>query len=146
LRQVKRYDGDRLRGISTKSYTRPGADLANRDFLTGLPNGWAFYNLAGRQMEQAFGLEPITLAFVDIQGFKGIKHRFGYATGEQILCKIARAIQESVPQPELVGPIGGTSFAVLLTNAACEEARFVSGEDPAQGRAKSILATSNSFY
>jgi GGDEF domain-containing protein len=68
-------------------------------------------------------------------------------TGEQILCKIARAIQESVPQPELVGPIGGTSFAVLLTNAACEEARFVSGEDPRKGeRNKSILATSNSFY
>jgi len=101
------------------------SDVANRDFLTGLPNGRAFYNLAGHEMERAFGLEPMALAFVDVEGLKWINHRFGYATGDQMLCTIAHAIRESVARPELVGRIGGTSFAILLPNAGSEEARFV---------------------
>jgi len=101
------------------------SDVANRDFLTGLPNGRAFYNLTGHEMERAFGLEPMALAFVDVEGLKWINHRFGYATGDQMLCTIAHAIRESVARPELVGRIGGTSFAILLPNAGSEEARFV---------------------
>jgi diguanylate cyclase (GGDEF)-like protein len=54
-----------------------------------------------------------------------INHRFGYATGDQMLCTITHTIRESVPRPELVGRIAGTAFAVLLPNAASEEARFV---------------------
>ncbi len=45
-------------------------DVANRDFLTGLPNGRPFYNLAGHEMERAFGLEPMILAFVDVESLK----------------------------------------------------------------------------
>ncbi|HWP23630.1 MAG TPA: diguanylate cyclase [Candidatus Binatia bacterium] len=101
------------------------SELAGRDFLTGLPNGRAFYDLAGREMERAFGLEPITLAYIDIEGFKWINHRYGYATGDQMLCTIAHTIRENVPRPDLVGRIGGTAFAVLLPNATAEEARFV---------------------
>ncbi|HXF76825.1 MAG TPA: diguanylate cyclase [Methylomirabilota bacterium] len=99
--------------------------LSSHDFLTGLPNGRAFYDLAGREMERAFGLEPMTLAYIDIEGFKWINHRFGYATGDQMLCTIAHAIRENVLRPDLVGRIGGTSFAVLLPNATAEEARFI---------------------
>jgi diguanylate cyclase (GGDEF)-like protein len=99
--------------------------LASHDFLTGLPNGRAFYDLAGREMERAFGLEPMTLAYIDIEGFKWINHRYGYATGDQMLCTIAHAIRENVLRPDLVGRIGGTSFAVLLPNATAEEARFI---------------------
>ena len=101
------------------------SEMANRDFLTGLPNGRAFYELAGGVMTRAFGLEPLTLACIDIEGFKWVNHRFGYSSGDQILCTIAHSIRECVPQPELVGRIGGTSFAVLLPNAAPDRARFI---------------------
>jgi diguanylate cyclase (GGDEF)-like protein len=101
------------------------AELAARDFLTGLSNGRAFYELAAREMERAFGLEPITLACIDIEGFKWINHRFGYATGDQMLCLISQAIRENVPRPDLIGRIGGTSFAVLLPNTSSEGASFV---------------------
>jgi diguanylate cyclase (GGDEF)-like protein len=101
------------------------SSLASHDFLTGLLNGRAFYDLAGREMERAFGLEPMTLAYIDVEGFKWINHRYGYATGDQMLCTIAHAIRENVLRPDLVGRIGGTSFAVLLPNATAEEARFI---------------------
>ncbi len=101
------------------------SELARRDFLTGLPNGRAFYELTAREMERAFGLEPLTLAFIDLAGFKWINHRLGYATGDQMICTIAHAIRQNVPRPDLVGRIGGTSFAVLLPKIASNGANEI---------------------
>jgi diguanylate cyclase (GGDEF)-like protein len=101
------------------------SDLAKRDFVTGLPNGRAFYELTAREIEKSPGPEPLTLAFIDLAGFEWINHRFGYATGDQMICTIAHAIRQNVPRPELVGRIGGTSFAVLLPNTASDGANCV---------------------
>jgi diguanylate cyclase (GGDEF)-like protein len=99
--------------------------LASRDLLTGLPNGHAFYQLAAKEMDRAFGLEPMTLACIDVTGFHWVNHRFGYPMGDQMVCKIAHTIKQHVPRPDLVGRMGGTSFAVLLPNVASETANFV---------------------
>jgi len=99
--------------------------LASRDLLTGLPNGHAFYQLAAKEMDRAFGLEPMTLACIDVSGFHWVNHRFGYPMGDQMVCKIAHTIKQHVPRPDLVGRMGGTSFAVLLPNVASETANFV---------------------
>ena len=99
--------------------------LASRDFLTGLPNGHAFYQLAAKEMDRAFGLEPMTLVCIDVAGFRWVNHRFGYPTGDQMLCTIAHAIRQHVPRPELVGRLGGTSFAVLLPNVASDTAHLI---------------------
>jgi diguanylate cyclase (GGDEF)-like protein len=99
-------------------------------------------------MERAFGLEPMALAFVDVEGLKWINHRFGYATGDQMLCTIAHAIRESVARPELIGRIGGTSCAILLPNAGSEEARFVLEkiQSKIEGPTKALCAASNLFH
>src|SRR5882724_11592924 len=99
--------------------------LASHDFLTGLPNGHAFYQLTAKEMDRAFGLEPMTLACIDVTGFHRVNHRFGYPMGDQMVCKIAHTIKQHVPRPDLVGRMGGTSFAVLLPNVASETANFV---------------------
>ena len=101
------------------------AHLASRDFLTGLPNGHAFYDLVAKEMERAFGLQPMTLACIDVTGFKWVNHRFGYPAGDQMMCTIAHAIRQNVPRPDLVGRLGGTSFAVLLPNMASETAHEI---------------------
>jgi diguanylate cyclase (GGDEF)-like protein len=99
--------------------------LASRDFLTGLPNGHAFYELAAKEMERAFGLEPMTMVCIDVTGFRWVNHRFGYPTGDQMMCTIAHTIRQNVPRPDLVGRLGGTSFAVLLPNMASETAHVI---------------------
>lgn len=99
--------------------------LASHDFLTGLPNGHAFYQLTAKEMDRAFGLEPMTLACVDISGFKWINHRFGYPMGDQMMCTIAHTIKQHVPRPDLVGRMGGTSFAILLPNAGSDAASLI---------------------
>jgi len=99
--------------------------LASRDFLTGLPNGHAFYQLTAKEMDRAFGVEPMTLVCIDITGFKWINHRFGYSAGDHMICAIAHTIREHVPRPDLVGRLGGTNFAVLLPNVASDVANLI---------------------
>jgi diguanylate cyclase (GGDEF)-like protein len=98
------------------------SNLAARDFLTGLPNGRAFYQLAAKEMDRAFGLEPMTLACIDVTGLQWVNDRAGYPAGDQILCTIAHTIQQHAPRPDLVGRSAGTSFLVLLPNTTSEAA------------------------
>jgi len=98
------------------------SNLAARDFLTGLPNGRAFYQLAGKEMDRAFGLEPVTLACIDVTGLQWVNDRASYPAGDQILCTIAHAIQRHARRPDLVGRSAGTSFLVLLPNTTSDQA------------------------
>jgi diguanylate cyclase (GGDEF)-like protein len=99
--------------------------MATRDFLTGLPNGHAFYQLTANEMDRAFGIEPMTLVSIDVTGFRWVNHRFGYPAGDQMMCAIAHTIRQNVPRPDLVGRLGGTSFAVLLPNVASDMANLI---------------------
>jgi diguanylate cyclase (GGDEF)-like protein len=99
--------------------------LANRDFLTGLPNGHAFYGLTAKEMDRAFGVEPMTLVCIDITGFKWVNHRFGYPAGDHMMCTIAHTLRQNVPRSDLVGRLGGTSFAVLLPNVTSDVANLI---------------------
>ena len=101
------------------------AHLASRDFLTGLPNGHAFYQLTAKEMERAFGVEPMTLVCIDITGFKWVNHRFGYPAGDHMMCTIAHTLRQNVPRSDLVGRLGGTSFAVLLPNVTSDVANLI---------------------
>jgi diguanylate cyclase (GGDEF)-like protein len=98
------------------------SNLAARDFLTGLPNGRAFYQLAGKEMDRALGLQPLTWACIDVAGLQWVNDRAGYPAGDQILCSIAHTIQEYAPRPDLVGRNAGTSFLVLLPNTTSDTA------------------------
>jgi len=101
------------------------SELVGRDMLTGLPNVRAFYDLTSREIDNAFSPQPLSLAFVDIDGLKWINQRLGYATGDQMLCMIAQTIKQNVPRPELVGRVGGTAFAVLLPNVTFQDASAI---------------------
>src|SRR5258706_4135698 len=101
------------------------SSLAARDLLTGLPNAHAFYELTAKATSRALGSTPMTLAWVDITGFKWVNHRFGYPTGDQMLCSIAQTIRAHAPRPDLVARTGGTSFSILLPNTTSEEANLV---------------------
>jgi diguanylate cyclase (GGDEF)-like protein len=73
-------------------------------------------------MDRAFGLEPMTLACIDVTGLQWINDRAGYPAGDQILCTIAHTIQQHAPRPDLVGRNAGTSFLVLLPNTTSDAA------------------------
>lgn len=101
------------------------SNIATRDFLTGLLNSHAFYQVSAIEMDKAFGVEPMTLACIDITGFKSVNVRYGYPAGDDLMCSVAHTIKQHVPRPDLVGRLGGTSFAILLPNVASETANLI---------------------
>lgn len=101
------------------------SNLASRDFLTGLPNGRAFYQLAADEMNRASGLEPMTLACVDVSGIQVVNERLGYPAGDQVMCTIAHTIRQCVARPDLVGRLAATTFVLLLPKTASSEANAV---------------------
>jgi len=112
-----------------RTLLRREADLARRDFLTGLPNNRAFYELAALEMKRPLCADqPLTLAYVDIDGLKWINSRLGPVAGDQALCTIARTLIEHMPRKELVARVGGTMFALLLPNTSADLARYILGD------------------
>jgi diguanylate cyclase (GGDEF)-like protein len=98
---------------------------ASRDFITGLPNGRAFYELVAKELSHGSGLQPMTLACIDISGLQLVNERMGYPAGDQMMCKIAHTICQNAARPDLVGRLAGTSFAMLLPETAADGANGI---------------------
>ena len=85
---------------------------ADRDPLTGVLNRRAFDAL----LEQALA-EPgsvVTLAFLDLDGFKDINDFYGHATGDAVLIETTRRLSAVLRDVDALGRIGGDEFAVAL--------------------------------
>jgi diguanylate cyclase (GGDEF)-like protein len=98
-------------------------DSARIDPLTGIANRRQFYELAELQIARAgrHG-EPFTVAYVDIDGFKGVNDRFGHATGDLLLSLAANTIQANLRAVDVIARMGGDEFAILLTHTEKEPA------------------------
>ncbi|WP_431278710.1 diguanylate cyclase [Leifsonia poae] len=88
--------------------------IALYDPLTGLANRALLRTRLNSALgEAATQREPISLLFVDLDGFKEINDVFDHSAGDSVLREIARRLGESVRQHDLVGRFGGDEFLVV---------------------------------
>ena len=89
--------------------------FAETDGLTGLMNRSAFMDLAVQRLAQGQrqGL-PYVLSVIDIDHFKAINDGYGHVCGDEVLQKLARVLEGSLRDDDLVTRLGGEEFAVLL--------------------------------
>jgi diguanylate cyclase (GGDEF)-like protein len=97
--------------------------MATQDALTGLPNAQGFCELMARETVECGGQNPLTLIYVDLGGVERINRSLGQSAGDQVLCSMAQVIKENMPRPDLIGRVGGTTFAMLLPDAAAESVK-----------------------
>ena len=92
-------------------------ELARTDQLTGVATRLAFYEFASTEINRArrSGL-PTTLAYVDLDCFKEVNDRSGHATGDRVLITVARSMQKSIRQTDMVARMGGDEFALIFPN------------------------------
>jgi diguanylate cyclase (GGDEF)-like protein/PAS domain S-box-containing protein len=99
------------------------AALADTDGLTGLPNRRKVLERLDEDIEAARRSgHPLSLAMLDVDRFKSINDRFGHAAGDQVLQRVASAIQGALRSGDVVGRLGGEEFLLLLPGAGAEDA------------------------
>src|SRR5262249_38859385 len=69
--------------------------LSRTDHLTGVLNARAFYDIASNELARSGRSgRPITLGYLDLDGFKAVNDQFGHLVGDQILRCFAQTMLE----------------------------------------------------
>ena len=92
--------------------------LALHDQLTGLANRKLILETVSDSIVRALlTARPLSVIFLDLDGFKGINDQLGHAAGDSVLEQVAARIRAGVRQGDAVGRYGGDEFV-----AVCEDA------------------------
>jgi len=96
---------------------------ADADPLTGLANHRAFHDRLRTEVERAqrYG-RPLSLACLDVDGFKDVNDQFGHQAGDKVLREVAARLTTVARSADLVARIGGDEFAILLPETTAEAA------------------------
>jgi diguanylate cyclase (GGDEF)-like protein len=112
--------------------------LATHDPLTGLPNHRTFHQRLDEELADAIRhSRPLSIALVDIDGFKAINDGHGHIVGDRVLAAVAQRLDAVVRQGEMLARVGGEEFAWILPDsdaegavAAAERARSAVSSEP----------------
>lgn len=93
-----------------------------RDPLTNLLNRSQFDSTMRRFSERA---EQCALAIIDIDHFKNVNDTYGHPVGDQVICQLAKVIEDGLRSTDFVGRMGGEEFALLMPGCSAERALAV---------------------
>lgn len=97
--------------------------LAGTDQLTGVPNRRGILARLDKEMEKAENHgSSLTVAMLDIDHFKSINDRFGHATGDEVLKRVAGVCMDVLRDSDGFGRMGGEEFLIVLPGASSEDA------------------------
>ncbi|MEU1957571.1 GGDEF domain-containing protein [Nocardia sp. NPDC019255] len=85
---------------------------ADHDILTGLLNRAALLR-ALRQRGEQWAEQPISLLFIDLDGFKRVNDSYGHAVGDELIATAAGRIRRVARHEDVVTRYGGDEFVVL---------------------------------
>lgn len=124
--------------------------LSIADGLTGLYNR----RFLSERLEEEYSkavryATPLSLLVMDVDFFKRVNDDFGHQVGDNALIVVARVLQQSVRESDLVGRYGGEEFVVLLPHTNLDQAlnvaekiRIAVSESPVEGMGERHLTIS----
>jgi diguanylate cyclase (GGDEF)-like protein len=88
---------------------------AREDRLTGLSNSRAFFERAAYELERARRLtRPLSVAYLDLDGFKQINDRHGHDKGDEVLRMVGRTLTKICRRTDIAARLGGDEFVILF--------------------------------
>jgi diguanylate cyclase (GGDEF)-like protein len=88
------------------------------DPLTGLANRRVLLDRLQHELVRGDrGGEPVTVLFMDLDGFKLVNDSLGHSVGDQLLMAVAERLRGAIRDHDLCARLGGDEFAVLLVGA-----------------------------
>jgi diguanylate cyclase (GGDEF)-like protein len=102
--------------------------LSVTDDLTQLYNSRYLNQVLRRETKRASrSSRPLSLLFIDLDGFKGINDSYGHLCGSRALVEAAAVIRGSARETDVVARFGGDEFALILPDTGGDGA-FAVGE------------------
>jgi diguanylate cyclase (GGDEF)-like protein len=102
--------------------------LSVTDDLTGLYNSRYLNSVLRRETKRASRSgRPLSLLFIDLDGFKGVNDTHGHLFGSRALVEAAAVIRSSARETDVVARFGGDEFSLILPDTGGEGA-FAVGE------------------
>ena len=111
----------------TIEYANNIIENMKQDSLTGLFRKDIFEEIVKKEMALAQREENycISIAYIDLDNFKGVNDNFGHYSGDKVIEKIGESIRENIRASDIGFRIGGDEFAIIFKNATKQQAKGV---------------------
>jgi diguanylate cyclase (GGDEF)-like protein len=91
------------------------ARLAMTDHLTGIANRARFEQVLKVEFNQAERSgNTFSVLLVDLDGFKSVNDTYGHSAGDEVLCAIAKRLEQLVRQGDTCTRVGGDEFGLVI--------------------------------
>src|SRR3546814_3399066 len=93
------------------------AEAAQKDSLTGLVNRSGFQAQLATACAEASSEAPVSVIFLDLNGFKGVNDTFGHAFGDLVLQQVSARMRSALRPGDVAARLGGDELAAILVGA-----------------------------
>lgn len=118
--------GPAARALAAALRVERAEALSVTDDLTRLYNSRFLGQALRRETKRAVrSARPLSLLFIDIDGFKAVNDTYGHLHGSRTLVEVGAVIRASARESDVPARYGGDEFAVVLPDTNREGALFV---------------------
>lgn len=116
--------------------------LANTDRLTGIWNRLKFEEVADIEIKRSERYQyPLSLVFFDLDHFKRINDKYGHATGDHVLKRIAELVAAGLRESDAFCRWGGEEFLILLPHTNLQHAKQLAEKLRREIQTANLIAT-----